>query len=472
VATGCGARLNAREISAASGPPPTVASKTGSTPGAAGPSAGEQETTSTTAAGGGGGAGPQATAQKGSTSGVQGGATTASTGVANPGVANPNEDNGGATDVGVTATDITIGNVSTLTGPVPGLFRGAQLGTQAFVEYQNSLGGVHGRRLKLAVADDRLDSGQNRAQHQALVGKVFAFVGSFSVNDDGGVSVLQSTGAPDIGVPLSFTRKALPNNISPNPLPPGASSGPFNWYKKANADAIGHVAGFYGNVQSARDGYRGIKHAAESVGFKFDYERELQATEANYTADVIQMKNKGIKTLMMTIDVGNMARMAKAIQQQNFKLDLPIYGGNAYDPKFLSLAGTAAEGAMIYSTTALYAGEDRATVPEVDLFLKWLAKVAPGATPDLFTVYGWISGRLFVQALTAAGPQAKRATLLDALRKIDAFDSNGLIAPVGPGTKRPATCFLMMKVQGGKFVRTEPAGKGFSCENTAFVPLS
>src|SRR5688572_32624093 len=56
--------------------------------------------------------------------------------------------NGGATDVGVTADTITLGTVTTLSGPVPGLFLGASLGVQAFAAYVNSQGGINGRKLK------------------------------------------------------------------------------------------------------------------------------------------------------------------------------------------------------------------------------------------------------------------------------------------------------------------------------------
>ncbi|MCU1486141.1 MAG: hypothetical protein JWN67_2887, partial [Actinomycetia bacterium] len=44
--------------------------------------------------------------------------------------------------MGVTANQVTLGNVSTLSGPVPGLFQGAIVGAQAIVAYQNSQGGL------------------------------------------------------------------------------------------------------------------------------------------------------------------------------------------------------------------------------------------------------------------------------------------------------------------------------------------
>src|SRR4030095_5029227 len=93
---------------------------------------------------------------------------------------------GGASDTGVTATEIRVGWVGTLSGPVPGLFRGALIGTNAFFNYLNSQGGLMGRQVKVLPADDALDSGKNRAAHLQLKDKVFSFVGSFSVNDDGG----------------------------------------------------------------------------------------------------------------------------------------------------------------------------------------------------------------------------------------------------------------------------------------------
>jgi len=45
---------------------------------------------------------------------------------------------------GVTATSVKVANVSTLS---LGLFKGAQVGTQAYLDYVNSTGGVNGRKI-------------------------------------------------------------------------------------------------------------------------------------------------------------------------------------------------------------------------------------------------------------------------------------------------------------------------------------
>ena len=92
---------------------------------------------------------------------------------------------------------------------------------------------------------------------------------------------------------------------------------------------------------------------------------------------------------------------------------------------------------------------------------KWYKQVG-GKTPDIFAAYGWESARLFVQALGAAGPKPTRAGVLAELKKIDNFDGNGMLVPVGPASKRPSGCFMTMKVTNGKFVRADPPS-GFIC---------
>src|SRR5439155_23502627 len=117
--------------------------------------------------------------------------------------------NGGATDVGVTATSITVGNISDLGGPVPGLFQGGPYGTKAYLDYINSQGGVYGRKLQLKVNDAQLDCTQNQAEYQNMVDQVFAFVGSWSLNDSCGAQVLAAHPVPAVQQALSVQFQKL-----------------------------------------------------------------------------------------------------------------------------------------------------------------------------------------------------------------------------------------------------------------------
>src|SRR4051795_10590977 len=94
---------------------------------------------------------------------------------------------------GVTATQITVGNVSVLTGPVPGLFQGGPDGVDAYFQYVNSQGGVNGRKLVVKSADDALTCASNLSATQSLSTQVFAFVGNWSTFDNCGAKVLQAS---------------------------------------------------------------------------------------------------------------------------------------------------------------------------------------------------------------------------------------------------------------------------------------
>jgi ABC-type branched-subunit amino acid transport system substrate-binding protein len=425
VSAACGARLTKSQLAKAAAGGGQSVSAGGQASDEGGAASSDQAST----AGGGGAAGGSAGGAAGGTAGKAGSSGQAQ------GAASSCGANGGSTDVGVTADKITLGNVSLLTGPVPGLFKGAVSGTQAFFAYQNSLGGVCGRKLSLDARDDQFDANQNKAQYQDLIGKAFGFVGSFSVVDEGGSSVLAAhPDVPDVAYALSHAHFNLSNNFSPQPLPAGWRLGSLNYFKqKFGPDVISKMAIFVENAQSAKDAAAGEQKAAESVGYKFVYSRTIEPTEANFSSDVVAMQQRGVKGVFFAGEVGVFVRMAKAMKQQNFSVPFANWGANAYDQAFVtSDAAPATNGSILDQQLAMYAGEDN--IPEVQLFLKWLKQVDPSRKPDIFAAFGWESGRLFVQALIAAGAKPTRASVLAELKKIDNFDGNGMLAPAGPAS--------------------------------------
>ena len=465
VAAGCGARLDKRQLADAAASGGRGLGAGSSSESGANLAASEGQAGAGLAGSGGAGAGGAAGTAGGPAGRAGSGAVSAKA---------PPGGNGGATDTGVTGDSITLGNVSLLTGPVPGLFQGAVRGTQAFFAYQNAQGGVYGRKLNLQVRDDGFDVNQNKAQYQDMLGSAFAFVGSFSVVDDGGALVLaQHPDVPDVSQALGHNHFKLPNNFSIAPIAPGWRLGSLSYFKaKFGKDVVEHMAMFAEDAGEAKDAADGERKAAESLGYKFVYSRVFEPTEANYSSDVVNMQGAGVKGIFMAGEVGAMVRMAKAMKQQGFSVPFANWGGNAYDPTFVTAdAAPATNGSLLDLQLAMFAGEDAATVPEVGLFLKWLKQVAPGQHPDLFAAYGWASARLFVQALAAAGPRATRAGLLAELKKIDDFDGNGMLAPAGPASKRPPTCFITIKVTNGKFARADPP-TGFICDPGGYLHLS
>ncbi len=181
------------------------------------------------------------------------------------------------------------------------------------------------------------------------------------------------------------------------------------------------------------------------------------------------MKDAGVKTLFVDqVPATYASSLLKSLLEQDFH-PVVVLGAAAYTNTLVSSAGGAAnvEGVYFQQNQSLYLGGDEGKVPAVGTFLHWVQVASPGFQPDLFTLYGWLSGEPFSEGLKNAGSHRSRGSLLQALRKITTFD--GVVAPSNPVTKQLSNCYLLGQVNNGQFVRLDdpPVSgltKGYRCD--------
>jgi ABC-type branched-subunit amino acid transport system substrate-binding protein len=372
---------------------------------------------------------------------------------------------------GITPNSVSVGNVSIISGPVPGLFEGAPNGVKAYFAYVNSKGGVYGRKLKVSSFDDAFSGSANRAYTQQAIAQDFAMVGNFSLFDSEGCQPLAVNPAvPDVSVTLDPGTNALPNDFSAQPLSQGLSLGPLAYFRHhyPKDTKVGTVVS---NAATALAQWQGEQAGLQHAGYKIAYVDKVSPLQTDYTTDVINMRNDGVNVLYMTaLDWQVGALIMKAAYQQNWHPALAFSGGPLYADQFISAAGgpTVANGIWIGQGQALYLGQDSAHVPAVKQFNTWVKKVAPSWTPDLFTLYGWASAEMFVQALQAAGPHPTRGAVLAQLKKITAYNANGLLGTANPAAKTPSACYIIAHIENGKYKRVYPAKSGFACSSKFF----
>ncbi len=373
--------------------------------------------------------------------------------------------------IGITPKQITVGNVATIGGPVPGIFAGAPNGLKAYLAYINSKGGVNGRQIVMKSGDDAGTCAQNLSATQALEPEVAAFVGDFSINDNCAASVFTTnTELPTIAYFQSPTIQGLPNSFNPQNTRGGWRTGPYIYYKQQYPQAVGAVGSLYVNSASVITSWNNQKAAMNHVGgYHVVYERGVSPSETDFTADVVRMRAAGVKAVIVEAINGTiLTQLLNTIQQQNWHPQL-IVTNIAYGGTFLKTVNPgAADGVLDDQQVPMYLGEDRAVVPEVNLFLEWMNKVNPGFAPDIFSLYAWASGEMFVQALQAAGSNPTRQSILAQLQKIHQFDANGLVAPTDPASKVAPVCWMLLKVQNNGFQRVTPS-KGFTCSGEFYV---
>jgi ABC-type branched-subunit amino acid transport system substrate-binding protein len=369
----------------------------------------------------------------------------------------------------VTSKCVTVGNVSTIGGIIPGLFEGAEVGTDAYMSYLDSTqGGIDGHLIALDSQDDKFNGEANRAETQALVSKVIAFVGSFSLEDqDGGLILAQNPDVSNVSLSLSQSTLDLPNTVSPVPAIGGWQLGPLEFFAQKYPQAVKHVGLLIAQEASAEAQADGLERAMLHLGYHISYSSEFGPLQGNFQTQLLAMQHAGVQFLDLTLMDGTDAEhILSEMHTQGWRPQVMESAGPIYVNNFVQLAGgpSVADGVYLAQTNALYLGGDAKTVPEVDTFLSWVQKVEPGFVPDLYTLYGWISGMLFAAGMEHAKSDLSPGGLLAALKQVHSFNANGLIATSDPGGRGPPTCWLLARIVNGVFVRVPPSPHaGFIC---------
>lgn len=372
---------------------------------------------------------------------------------------------------GVTKTTITVGQIDDLSAPLPGLFKAAEDGTKAYFAYVNSKGGVDGRKLVLNAQDSKFQSATVAAAAKAQAATDFAFVGGYSLLDSAEAPVLDATHTPDVTYPLSERLSNNSNVYSPSPSTTNDTpTAPYRWAKKTFPKQVKHIGTLYSDASPTNVfSELTLDHAMQTQGLHIVYRRGFSALESTFSSDVLKMKNAGVEMYyMQTIPGSYSATIAQESNLQDFH-PVNIVGSAGYIQSMNKLSGGTARGIYLEQQQALYEGEDAKVIPEVALFDKWVTKQDPkvfSSVVPLTALDGWASAMLFTQALKKAGTDPTRARLVAQLNKITSFDAGGLLPPgENPAKNIPSKCFLLARLEGGKWKRVSPTPKnGWICD--------
>ena len=367
---------------------------------------------------------------------------------------------GGATDKGVTATEIKVGSIVTASGPLPGATEGSYRGAQAYLAKVNAAGGVCGRRITLAKGDDGLDPQRARGEFLRLEPQILSMVGGFSVADSGFGDLVESTGIPYVGTfvdPAGRTATVYPKT------PSGVvHTGPYQWYRNEYPQ-VQRMAFLWADVGGVRANTPTGREALKKVGFQIVHDSGLSPISPDFTSDVIAMRDQRAQGVyLFAFEVNMHVRIARNMRQQNFEPPLKI-SQIGYNSRLVELLGDIANGWTNHIDYLPMLNEDEpARSPALADFLAWHERVAPNASIDLFPVDGWGAAALFVEALRTLGPDVTRERLLAALDKIERTDRGGIRGPINARTGATEGCFIIVRVEGRKWVRQHPSS-GYEC---------
>lgn len=364
-----------------------------------------------------------------------------------------------STAPGVTSKEITVGSISSLSGPVPGLGASAAAATRAYVAFRNSTGGVCGRRIVLREADDTTDNGQYRSVVSDMSTQVLGIAGGFALGDVGGTSIVRERALPVVNVPSGDAVSELPTVFDMNP-PVADPNGVIGKYRYLRAQGARTVAMAYLAVDQSRAEALTQRHLMEAAGMTIVSVQELPLSTLSYDPAARGVAKSGADYLFFIGDTHGNAAMAKAMADTGYHLNTAEYLTFAYGTSFIEQAGAAANGAVTW--LRVLPNEDAGGNEEVATYLQWMARVAPTAARDEFAADAWAGTRAFFDALEALPGPITRAALVAQLQSVDVYDAGGMLGPIHLGRERTNACLVAMRVESGAWKRLAPA-KGFLC---------
>ena len=452
VLAACGSQLSPEEVRAASAGTAVGGLDQGSAAGDPGAATGDAGAAGADAGTTGGASGAAGGSAAGGGSGAGGSAPQAGGENAPGGSTKAGNCAGFKNQPGITDKTITIANASDVSGPVPGLFESAQQAVKAYVAYFNATSDICGRKLELLSLDSRTDAGADQQAYAKACEKAFVAIGSMSAFDGGGAAAADKCGIPDLrSANVSAERQKCDNCFGVQSANPSTFQNAVpDHILKEYPEAAKKAAYVWINAGVGPLNANNQANAMERRGMKFVYRQGIDVSEFNYAPYVQQMKDKGVKYVQFLGAYQQAVRLAQAMQQQGFKPDAFVLDPTGYDPRYVESGADAVEGTKIFINIAMF--EEARSNKEMQLYQAWLQQVKPGATPTFFGVFSWSAARLFVEQSLALGGKLNRESLLQSVRKVDNWTSNGLHSPQHVGSKATGDCWRWIHLQGGKWV--------------------
>jgi branched-chain amino acid transport system substrate-binding protein len=334
---------------------------------------------------------------------------------------------------GVTNSEVRFGISAPFTGAAKELGNQMKLGIETAFNLANDAGGVAGRQVKLAVADDGYEPTRTADTMRQLYEKqqVFGFVGN-------------------VGTPTAVV--ALPYALERHALFFGAFTGAdllrrdppdryvFN-YRASYAEETDAVVRYLVKMRHLRPeqiavfaqhdafgdaGFAGVARAMRALGgnsdaiLRLDYERNT-VDVVNAVADLHAHKTPIIQAVVMVAAYRAAAKFiekTRDLYPSMFYTNVSFVGSTALAGELMLLGPRYANGVIVTQV-----------VPAVDSYssaiLKYrtaLAKYFPGEAPDYVSLEGYVDGTLLLEGLRRAGPKLDTETLADTLETLRNFD--------------------------------------------------
>lgn len=334
---------------------------------------------------------------------------------------------------GVDQAQVKFSQVAALDGPAAALGQGMRLGILAAFEEANDNGGVHGRQIVLESFDDGYEPDRSVTHVKSLISgnNHLGFIGAVGTPTSAATQpIATAAGMPFIGpfTGAGFLRDAELDNVFNVRASYFAETEAWIEYL-VDRQGMASIALLYQDDSFGRVGLAGVTAALEKRGMTL-------AAEGTYTRNTLAVKRalleirkakpEAVVMVGAYKPVAEFIRLSRKLKFSPAFVNISFVGSEALAREL----GTGGEGVII-SQVVPFPWDT--SVPVVAAYQAALAAVAKDANPGFVTLEGYLTGRLAIEALEAAGPQLTREGFLTALNGLRSVGFGGVMMQFGPG---------------------------------------
>jgi ABC-type branched-subunit amino acid transport system substrate-binding protein len=368
---------------------------------------------------------------------------------------------------GVTSNSITVGTLSTQTGPISSNFASLIYGEKAYFDYVNAQGGINGRKILYKFA---LDDGGNPSQFTTLANTlvnqdhVFAVTGVATAFFTPNIFV--EAGTPTYGYNVTENWNGPPNLFAAGgsviytpAVTPQVAFVARSAVKSPKIAILAYgISSSAAACQSAGAGLTAGGYDVVYTDYKVNYPGTTVAT------DIQRMKQAGANFVLSCMDVLGNVNMARAIKQYGANIKQMWLNGN--DQTTLNTNQSLMQGVYFYIAHVPFGSAS--SYPGLKLYLTQMKKYEPAYAYDEVAIQGWESASLFATGVKLAGKNLTQANVVALTNKLTAFTAGGLTVPTNWTTAHsghaPPYCGAYIQVKGDTYVPVLNKGNSvFNC---------
>lgn len=316
---------------------------------------------------------------------------------------------------GVSKTEITLGSIQDLSGPIAGFGKQARLGMLLRVDEINEQGGINGRKLKIIVEDSAYDPKKAVLAAQKLVNqdKIFIMLGHIGTAQNLAAMPVQFeknvinffpiTAAREMYEPfhkLKYSFAATYFDQMRNAVP-----------KVAKEKGAKKVCTMYQDDEFGLEVLRGAEAGLKNIGMEFVEKTSYKRGATDFSSQVSKMQASGCDMIVLGTIIRETIGAIGTARKLGYN---PIFLGSsaAYTDLIHKLGGPAMNG--LYATSTVQNPYTDDASPAISFWAKKY-KTKFNEDPTVFSVYGYNIVDTFGKAAGKAGTNLTTESFIKAM---------------------------------------------------------